>query len=58
MKKHYKDKISKLQEENRTLKKLLSELNEDFKTQEHSYIGRDSEYHKRIQETLKEIEDV
>jgi len=32
---------------------LLKELNADFDTQEHSYVGKDSDYHMRIKELLK-----
>jgi hypothetical protein len=35
---------------------LLKELNADFDTQEHSYVGRDSDFHKRIKEIIKEQE--
>jgi len=50
----------KLEQENAKLKErlkdamsILSELNNDFDSMEHSYVGKDSDYHKRIKAVLK-----
>jgi len=46
----FKEKEQKL---DRALQ-LLRELDADFDTQEHSYVGRGSDFHKRIKSILKE----
>jgi hypothetical protein len=40
----------------KTCLQLLKELDADFDTQEHSYIGRDSDFHKRIKEILNQAQ--
>ena len=54
----------KLEQENAKLKdmlndavSILSELNYDFDSMEHSYVGKDSDYHKRIKAVLKRGSD-
>jgi hypothetical protein len=54
------EKIKQLEQENAKLKEvvnnamsILSELNNDFDSMEHSYVGKDSDYHKRIKAVLK-----
>jgi NAD(P)H-flavin reductase len=50
----YLDKITALEEKLKSSLQLLRELDADFDTQEHSYVGRDSDFHKRIKSILKE----
>ena len=52
--------INQLEQENAKLKDMLDdamsilrELNNDFDSMEHSYVGKDSDYHKRIKAVLK-----
>jgi predicted nuclease with TOPRIM domain len=44
---------AKLKERLKDAESILSELNSDFDSMEHSYVGRDSDYHKRIKAVLK-----
>jgi predicted nuclease with TOPRIM domain len=55
------EKLKQLEQENAKLKEvvnnamsILSELNNDFDSMEHSYVGKDSDYHKRIKTFFKE----
>jgi predicted nuclease with TOPRIM domain len=48
---------AKLKEQIDIAKSILSELNDDFDSMEHSYIGKDSDYHKRIKAFLKKESD-
>jgi transposase-like protein len=50
----YEKKIEKLQAKIEALKTPLREIIEDFKTMEYSSVGKDSQFHKRIMELLKE----
>jgi hypothetical protein len=60
VKERHLERIKELEQESAKLRDMLdgamlilSELNNDFDSMEHSYVGKDSDYHKRIKAVLK-----